>query len=54
VNEIGSFKYTGSIGFARNDYNVGEAVAFINNERPSGGPQNRMPSRKHRYADNRQ
>lgn len=40
VNEIGSFKHSGSIGFARNDNNVSGPDAFINNERPPSGPQN--------------
>src|SRR5579871_3344315 len=54
VNEIGSFEYTRSIGFARNDNNVGGPVTLIDNERPPSRPQNRMSNRRYRNDCNGQ
>src|SRR5439155_20082700 len=54
VNKIRSFKQSGSAGFAGNNDHVGGRWALIDNERPSGCPQNRMSYRRHRSAANGQ
>jgi hypothetical protein len=54
VNEIGSFKFSSSIGLARNDNNVSGPDVLVDNERRSGGAQNRVPNGRHTNAGNGQ
>jgi hypothetical protein len=41
VNKVSGFEHPGAVGTGRHDDDVGGFDALIDNERPSGRPQNR-------------